>query len=102
MSDNLSPTRPDNLPDSAPPELPTLAHPAGGADTGFMQRALMRGVSGKDAKFDFGRLIDIAGAEPVARHGLPVVGMITVAEFAQFKALERLTSAPSGKPKVRA
>ena len=35
----------------------------------------MQSISAKDAKYGFGRLIDLAGAEPVlvAKHGRPVV-----------------------------
>ena len=44
-------------------------------------------LTAKDAKYGFGRLIDLARAEPVtvAKHGRPVVVVMAVEEF------ERLT-----------
>jgi len=43
----------------------------------------MRSMSAKDAKYGFGRLIDIARAEPVVveKHGRPVVVVLAVEEF---------------------
>lgn len=51
----------------------------------------MKTMSAKDAKNGFGRLIDIARAEPVTieKHGRGVVVMVAVEEY------ERLTSTPS-------
>lgn len=48
----------------------------------------MRSISAKDAKYGFGRLIDLARAEPVlvAKHGRPVVVVMSVEEY------ERLTN----------
>lgn len=49
----------------------------------------MQSMSAKDAKYGFGRLIDLARAEPVlvAKHGRPVVVVMAVEEY------ERLTGA---------
>ena len=40
----------------------------------------MKTLSAKDAKYGFGRLIDLARAEPVAvaKHGRPVVAVMAV------------------------
>lgn len=48
----------------------------------------MRTLAAKDAKYGFGRLIDLARAAPVAvaKHGRPVVVVMAVEEF------ERLTA----------
>ncbi len=47
----------------------------------------MKTLSAKDAKYGFGRLIDVAWSEPVviAKHGRPVVVVMAVEEY------ERLT-----------
>lgn len=47
----------------------------------------MKSVSAREAKYNFGKLIDTARAEPVVieKHGRPVVVVIAVEEF------ERLT-----------
>ncbi len=47
----------------------------------------MKTLSAKDAKYEFGKLIDLARAEPVviAKHGRPVVVVMAVEEY------ERLT-----------
>ena len=44
----------------------------------------------KDIKYGFGRLIDLARAEPVAvaKHGRPVVVVMAVKEFEWLKALD--------------
>ena len=49
----------------------------------------MNTLTAKDAKYGFGRLIDLAHAEPVAvaKHGRPVVVM-AVEEFERLKALD--------------
>lgn len=51
----------------------------------------MRTLTAKDAKYGFGRLIDLARAEPVAvaKHGRPVIVVMAVEEFERLKALER-------------
>lgn len=48
----------------------------------------MKTLTAKDAKYSFGRLIDLARAEPVtvAKHGRPVVVVMAVEEFKRLKA----------------
>jgi prevent-host-death family protein len=43
----------------------------------------MKSISAKDAKNEFGRLIDTARAEPVTieKHGRPVVVVVSVEEY---------------------
>lgn len=57
-------------------------------------------LSAKDAKYGFGRLIDLARAEPVviAKHGRPVVVVMSVEEFERLKAVEAgaASKAPGG------
>ncbi len=50
----------------------------------------MQALSAKDAKYGFGRLIDLARAEPVAvaKHGRPVVVVLSVEEYERLKSLE--------------
>ena len=51
----------------------------------------MKTLSAKDAKYGFGRLIDLARAEPVAvaKHGRPVVVVMAVEEeYKRLKFLE--------------
>ncbi|CAH1655459.1 Antitoxin [Hyphomicrobiales bacterium] len=50
----------------------------------------MRTLSAKDAKYEFGRLIDLARAEPVAvtKHGRAVVVVIAVEEYERLKDIE--------------
>lgn len=52
----------------------------------------MKTLTAKDAKYGFGRLIDLARIEPivVAKHGRPVVVVMSVEEY------ERLTRAQDG------
>jgi prevent-host-death family protein len=62
----------------------------------------MKTMSARDAKHQFGRLIDTARAEPVVveKHGRPVVVVLAVEEFERLKALsepERLATRPIGK-----
>lgn len=47
-------------------------------------------LSAKDAKYGFGRLIDLARAEPVAvaKHGRPVVIVMAVEEYERLKIFE--------------
>ena len=47
----------------------------------------MQSMSAKDAKYSFGRLIDLARAEPVlvAKHGRPVVVVMSVEEYERLK-----------------
>lgn len=51
----------------------------------------MKSVSARDAKYGFGRLIDLARAAPitVAKHGRPVVVVMAVEEFERLKDLEK-------------
>ena len=50
----------------------------------------MRTLSAKDAKYGFGRLIDLARAAPVtvAKYGRPVVVVLAVEEYERLKALD--------------
>ncbi|MEA2831231.1 MAG: hypothetical protein QOF22_1979 [Bradyrhizobium sp.] len=50
----------------------------------------MKILSAKDAKYGFGRLIDMARAEPVlvAKHGRPVVVVMAVEEYERLKVVE--------------
>jgi prevent-host-death family protein len=47
-------------------------------------------LSAKDAKYGFGRLIDLARAEPVvvAKHGRPVVVVMALEEYERLKVFE--------------
>ena len=48
----------------------------------------MQVLSAKEAKYGFGKLIDLARAAPiaVAKHGRPVVVVMAVEEFERLKA----------------
>ena len=61
----------------------------------------MQTLTAKDAKSGFGRLIDLACAEPVvvAKHGRPVVVVLAIEEFERLKALK--APAPMVKRKAR-
>lgn len=50
----------------------------------------MKSISARDAKHGFGRLIDLARAEPVtvAKHGRPFVVVMSVEEFERLKELD--------------
>lgn len=50
----------------------------------------MQTQSAKDAKYNFGRLIDTARAEPVVieKHGRPVVIVLAVEEYRRLVAIE--------------
>ena len=50
----------------------------------------MQSMTAKDAKYGFGRLIDLARAEPVTveKHGRPVVVVLAVEEYERLKLLE--------------
>ena len=54
----------------------------------------MRSMTAKDAKYGFGKLIDLARAEPVAvaKHGRPVVVVMAIEEFERLKALDQSSS----------
>ncbi|MEQ1697336.1 MAG: type II toxin-antitoxin system Phd/YefM family antitoxin [Hyphomicrobiaceae bacterium] len=51
----------------------------------------MNNISARDAKYGFGRLIDLAQAAPVAvaKHGRPAVVVLAIEEFERLKAFER-------------
>ncbi len=51
----------------------------------------MRSMTAKDAKYGFGRLIDLARAEPITveKHGRPVVVVMSVEEFERLNALDQ-------------
>ena len=60
----------------------------------------MKTLTAKDAKYGFGRLIDLARAEPVliAKHGRPVVVVMAVEEFERLcKAAESRRTLPISK-----
>jgi prevent-host-death family protein len=50
----------------------------------------MQTISAKDAKYGFGRLIDLARAEPVtvAKHGRPVIVVMAVEEYDRLRGIE--------------
>ncbi|WP_323008241.1 type II toxin-antitoxin system Phd/YefM family antitoxin [Paracoccus sp. (in: a-proteobacteria)] len=50
----------------------------------------MQTLSAKDAKYEFGRLIDLARAEPVTvtKHGRSVVVVMAVEEYVRLKEIE--------------
>jgi prevent-host-death family protein len=59
----------------------------------------MHSMTAKDAKYGFGRLIDLARAAPVTveKHGRPVVVVMAVEEFERLKSLEAVHEArPTG------
>ena len=58
----------------------------------------MQSLSAKDAKYGFGRLIDLARAEPVAvtKHRRTVVVVLAVEEYERLKALD-LCKNPNGQ-----
>ena len=56
----------------------------------------MQTLTAKDAKYGFGRLIDLARAAPVAvaKHGRAVVVVMAVEEYERLKSLERNAQRP--------
>lgn len=56
----------------------------------------MQTVSAKEAKYNFGRLIDTARAQPVTveKHGRPVVVVLAIEEYERLKAIEASRDAP--------
>ena len=50
----------------------------------------MQTLTATDAKYGFGRLIDLARAEPVtiAKHGRPVVVVMSVEEYERLKEVK--------------
>lgn len=63
----------------------------------------MKTLTAKDAKYGFGRLIDLARTAPVAvaKHGRPVIVVMAVEEFERLKALESQTTVRENEPKVK-
>lgn len=61
------------------------------------QGGTMKTMSARDAKHQFGLLIDTARAEPVVveKHGRPVVVVIAIEEFERLKALESADRLPT-------
>ena len=59
----------------------------------------MQILSAKEAKYGFGRLIDLARAKPitVAKHGRPVVVVLSVEEYERLKALDTPETPPAGE-----
>ena len=59
----------------------------------------MQILSAKDAKYGFGRLIDLARAKPVAvaKHGQPVVVVLSVGEYERLKALHTPETPPTSE-----
>ncbi len=55
----------------------------------------MQTLTAKDAKYGFGRLIDLARAEPVAVaiHGRTVVVVLAIEEYERLKAVEAASTA---------
>ena len=64
----------------------------------------MKTLTAKDAKYGFGRLIDLARVEPiaVAKHGRPVVVVMSVEEFERLKTLDIAALARARKRKASA
>jgi len=56
----------------------------------------MQTLSAKDAKYGFGRMIDLARAAPVAvaKHGRTVVVVLAVEEYERLKALDKPSISP--------
>jgi prevent-host-death family protein len=50
----------------------------------------MHSLSAREAKYNFGRLIDTARAAPVVieKHGRPVVVVLSVEEYERLKAID--------------
>lgn len=60
----------------------------------------MQSMSARDAKYAFGRLIDLARAEPVTveKHGRPVVVVLAVEEYEWLRDIAREAARPSAEP----
>jgi len=63
----------------------------------------MKTLTAKDAKYSFGRLIDLARAEPVtvAKHGRPVVVVMAVEEYERLMVLESRSNVRAIKQKAK-
>jgi prevent-host-death family protein len=57
----------------------------------------LKSISARDAKYGFGRLIDLARGEPVtvAKHGRPFVVVMAVEEFERLKSLDPSAALPA-------
>lgn len=57
----------------------------------------MHTMSAKDAKYGFGRLIDMARAEPITveKHGRPVIVVLAVEEYERLRAIENRSASRS-------
>jgi prevent-host-death family protein len=65
----------------------------------------MQSMSAKDAKYGFGRLIDLARSEPVTveKHGRPVVVVMAVEEYERLRMdAASIRHSPRSKDKKRA
>jgi prevent-host-death family protein len=62
----------------------------------------MKTLTAKEAKYGFGRLIDLVRTKPVAvaKHGRPVV-VVTAADFERLKGVDSSFTAPAGKRKAK-
>ncbi len=58
----------------------------------------MKSLPAKDAKYGFGRLIDVARTEPVmiSKHGRPVVVVMSVEEYERLTQLAERPNKPKG------
>jgi prevent-host-death family protein len=56
----------------------------------------MQSISAKEAKYCFGRLIDLARAEPVTveKHGRPVVVVLAIEEYEKLREIANGAAAP--------
>ena len=63
----------------------------------------MQSISAKDAKYAFGRLIDLARAEPITveKHGRPVVVVLAVEEYERLRESANAIPAQSVAPIVK-
>jgi prevent-host-death family protein len=62
----------------------------------------MQTLTAKDAKYGFGRLIDLARAAPVAvaKHGRAVVVVMSIEEYERLKALDADRHRPRAAPQA--
>ena len=63
----------------------------------------MKTLTAKGATYGFGRLIDLARAEPVAvaKTGRPVVVVMAVEEFERLKVLDAPAKAPAAERRAK-
>ena len=59
----------------------------------------MQTLNTKDVKYGFGRLVDLARAEPIVatRHGRPSVGVLSVEAYERLKVLESVRAGEKDK-----